>query len=314
MSDTPYNIDELKLAVQRSPLLRALVEVAPEHFQSSIQDETFPTDTILFREGDPADRAYAIWSGKLRVQHDLENADPLIIRECFPGDVVGEVGLVDSEPRSATIIVTEEARLISFSREDLLKLLREKPEASLTLLQTLSYRLRSTDDYLVAASYSVANLSQRIHDAKEETEVAAYQWGGLSFLFYEMSQMANDLKDGIVTLRKALSAYITEGTRGTMSQIETRIKEIAETLERIRIIEVLETGRAALQIEFTSIGAITQQAAIRFKTAAQKKKLKIDVDVASNIPNVWADSELIHEALIRIMENDIYVLMWIKPF
>src|SRR5688500_5271674 len=114
----PADLDQIKMALQRSPILKALMEVAPDAMQSALRDEHYKAGSVLFREGEPGDRVYAIWTGRLRVQHERGLEHPVVLRDCFPGDVVGEIGLLDSQPRSASVLVVEDSRLVSLSRDD----------------------------------------------------------------------------------------------------------------------------------------------------------------------------------------------------
>lgn len=56
---------------------------------------------VLFREGDPGDNAYIIDSGLLEISRQTGRAD-MIIGTAGVGEMVGEMALIDSQPRSAT--------------------------------------------------------------------------------------------------------------------------------------------------------------------------------------------------------------------
>ncbi len=299
----PHDLDELKLALQRSPLLRALMEIAPEIMQDALKEESFPAETVLFREGDASDRAYAIWSGRLRVQHEMGSGAPLVMRDCVPGDVVGEVSLLDNQPRSATVIVVEDSRLISLSRQDLQTLLTQKPEAAVALLQALSYRLRSSDEYLVSASHSVDFLARRVAGDTTAAGDVALQWGGLSRFLRELSTTADGLTGGLKALERVLAPTLTEETKDTFTLVEAQANRLSRTVERARIVEVLESGEAVLDKKPAMIGAMVERIAAQFTPAARPLGVLFDVRVEPGIPMVWADEELLHEALSQLMDN-----------
>jgi CRP-like cAMP-binding protein len=63
-----------------------------------------------------------------------------------PGDCFGDLALFDGRPRSATATATSVTRTFVVSRDDFVNWVRERPAASLALLETLSLRLRRTDE------------------------------------------------------------------------------------------------------------------------------------------------------------------------
>ncbi len=111
------------------------------------QSRVFPMGSLLMRQGEPADTLYVILSGRVRV--DRSHPDlvlPVPLAELGPGEVVGEMGLLDGEPRSATVTAIEDTETLELDAADLAYTVLRHPEVSTSLLRTLSRRLRSVDD------------------------------------------------------------------------------------------------------------------------------------------------------------------------
>ena len=68
-----------------------------------------------------------------------------------PGDVVGELSLIDGEPRSATVTATSDLEVLELDRADLLKLMAKAPPVTRKLLESLARRVHDTD--MVPTSY-----------------------------------------------------------------------------------------------------------------------------------------------------------------
>jgi signal transduction histidine kinase len=301
----PPDLEELKLVLQQSPVLRALMEVAPEIMRAALQDETFQAGTVLFREGEPADRAYAIWSGCLRVQHEMGGEAPLVMRECMPGDIVGEVGLFDDKPRSATVVVAEDSRLISLSREDLRHALMEKPEMSLPLLGALSRRLRSSDEYLVAASRSVDYLAKRVSDktASRDASVSGYPRTGLGLLIRDLSETVDGVVNGLTMLSRALPSTLDEQSLELLDLTDSHVRRLALRLERLQDWQRLASGEATLNLEPVMVGALAEEVAARHIPLARALDLRIDVRVQPGIPMIVADRELLRRMFVQLYDN-----------
>jgi CRP/FNR family cyclic AMP-dependent transcriptional regulator len=107
----------------------------------------FSEGAQLMRQGDISDTMYVILSGRVKVERsDTHVADPLELAELGPGDVVGEMGLLDREPRSATVTAVESTEVMELDDLALAQLVLHYPDISGGLLRILSRRLRTTDE------------------------------------------------------------------------------------------------------------------------------------------------------------------------
>ena len=109
-----------------------------------------PAGTQLMHVGDAEQEMYVIVDGKLRIWKVGETG-PIDLRSCARGDVVGEVGLFSGE-RSANVDVSEDARLLRFTPNNLQRLRRRYPRIAATVLRNLNeilaQRLSSLTDRL----------------------------------------------------------------------------------------------------------------------------------------------------------------------
>ena len=100
----------------------------------------FPAGAVLTRQGASGGLAFVIASGSAEVVRGGRR-----LARLGPGDVVGELSLIDGEPRSATVRALTDMEVLEVSAEDLRRLLRKVPTVVRKLLEALSERLRSAD-------------------------------------------------------------------------------------------------------------------------------------------------------------------------
>jgi signal transduction histidine kinase len=106
--DVPYPQNALFRGIPQDAL-------QPERF---IRDEIeVPAGTIVFREGDPPDFCYLISRGALRITKSLPTGEEELLATLSAGDFVGELGLYDFSPRSATVTAALDANLARIDRE-----------------------------------------------------------------------------------------------------------------------------------------------------------------------------------------------------
>lgn len=96
--------------------------------------------TVLTRQGTSGGLAYVIADGRAEVVRGGKRLAVL-----GPGDMVGELSLLDGEPRSATVRALTDMEVLEISAQDLNRLLRKAPSVRRRLLEALSLRLRDAD-------------------------------------------------------------------------------------------------------------------------------------------------------------------------
>ena len=98
---------------------------------------------VIFRQGDPSDCMYRIEEGRVGIFLDYGTADQRRLTELTKGQFLGEMGLLDSAPRSAAAVsLAEGTRLQVIDEANFGRSLAEDPDSMLSLLQQMSMRLR----------------------------------------------------------------------------------------------------------------------------------------------------------------------------
>ena len=101
------------------------------------QPRLHPGD-VLCEQGDTADRWWIVVEGTADVR-----VDGIDVGSVGAGDTVGELGLLDGMPRSASVIASSEMSLIEIDDANFLEALRRSSELAITMLREAARRLRS---------------------------------------------------------------------------------------------------------------------------------------------------------------------------
>lgn len=105
------------------------------------EEVRFEAGERLITEGELGDSLYLILAGRVRVEKNNKRVTELGEREC-----VGEMAILDSEPRSATVQAIEPVTALKIEREDFYDLLNEKVEIAQGIIKVLTRRLRRTTE------------------------------------------------------------------------------------------------------------------------------------------------------------------------
>ncbi|MBA3904252.1 MAG: hypothetical protein C0522_11365 [Rhodocyclaceae bacterium] len=104
-----------------------------------------PRGSTILRAGDRTDFVYLILSGNLKVLVSDEEGREVILSNLNPGEFFGEMGVLDDNPRSATVVAVTPCELIVIAKSDFKRCLAENFDVSLFIMRNLVKRLRSAD-------------------------------------------------------------------------------------------------------------------------------------------------------------------------
>jgi CRP-like cAMP-binding protein len=110
---------------------------------SVAQESFFPPGQIIVTQGTPGQAFYMIITGRVEILRD-----GVSLGAFGPGDFFGEMSLLDSAPRSATIRALDQTSCLMLSSWDFRALLERHPSIAIKLLEVLSRRLRVADERL----------------------------------------------------------------------------------------------------------------------------------------------------------------------
>lgn len=106
-------------------------------------------DHVIFKEGDEGDSMYIITSGEVSVIKNYDQPNSTILANIKEGDYFGEMALLESAPRSATIKTNSETNLLILGKLEFEEIMQEYPSISINICKFLSNRLRTSDTKMV---------------------------------------------------------------------------------------------------------------------------------------------------------------------
>jgi CRP-like cAMP-binding protein len=156
MSHRLRNTNELasrmaRTVLARVPQLNSLPPRVLEQLASRGERRTFLPGAVLMRQGDASDCMHVIMNGRVRVeQSHAALIAPIELAVLGRGEVVGEMGVLDGGPRSATVLAIEPAETFELGADVVADVILENPEVGARLLRTMSRRIRDTNELAAA--------------------------------------------------------------------------------------------------------------------------------------------------------------------
>ncbi|MEO8354461.1 MAG: HEAT repeat domain-containing protein [Chloroflexota bacterium] len=133
--------------LERILLLREIpifAELPPEDLKlvaGIAHEEWYPMNTVIFKQGDEGNMMFVIVEGRLQVLRSTNGVEQELAQR-GPGDFVGEMAIIESVPRSATLRTQTNVRMLTIDGDIFKGILRERPDVSFAVLRSVSRRLR----------------------------------------------------------------------------------------------------------------------------------------------------------------------------
>ncbi|HTX33175.1 MAG TPA: Crp/Fnr family transcriptional regulator [Solirubrobacteraceae bacterium] len=156
------------------PLFSGLVEEELRAVAAVASVDRFEADQVVFREGEASSTCYVIRSGHACALREHPDGRVITLARFGPGDIFGELAMLDTQRRSATVQAVDELEVIAILGPDMQRLLGDHPEIAVKLIVALGGKLRETNERVAGLSFQTVQsrvarvLSQLVHAARTE--------------------------------------------------------------------------------------------------------------------------------------------------
>ena len=130
------------VTLESSKLFSRLPPAELARLRQVVKEIPFAAGHEIFKEGDPGNGAYVVKSGAVRISAVIDTGDRVVFSKVLPGDVFGEMSLLDHQPRSACASAEVDTVVYFVPRDEMVAMLKRLPELSISLVQEISQRLR----------------------------------------------------------------------------------------------------------------------------------------------------------------------------
>lgn len=152
--------------LRQIPLFKSFADSDLAKMAEDIAEQLLEAGETLFHAGDPGHNCYVIISGDLEVLARSGGTEvQLEVRH--PGQIIGEMALIDRSPRSATVRAVTKSRVALLNEQNFANLLRSDPELAMGMLRDGTMRLRVTSQRMITdLEHKNAELSHAYNDLK----------------------------------------------------------------------------------------------------------------------------------------------------
>ena len=245
------------VTLENNKLFSQLSPVDLSNLRRIAQEQTFSPGREIFKEGDPGDGIYLVREGLVEISFVGGQTGRYVFTEAGAGELLGEMAVIEDQPRSANAIARKESVLYFMPRAEILRLMGQCPELAMALLKETSHRLRTFNrqylrEVLQAERLAVVGRFARsiVHDLKNPLNII-----GLTAEMAAMGHVAAETRDtALGTIRQQvdrindLVAEILDFTQGGSPELMLPPVDYGRFVE-----QVLEELRAEASLKLATV-------------------------------------------------------------
>jgi signal transduction histidine kinase len=195
------------VTLESTKLFRNLGPAELQMLRQIAREQKFSAGQAIFKEGDKGDGIYMVRSGQVEISVKLADTVDRVFAKLGPGEILGEMAVLELKPRSATATAAEDSVVYFIPRGELLAMVERSPVLSLELLREISLRLREFNQRYIQEILQTERLTivgrfarSIVHDLKNPLNIIG--------LTAEMSVLDNSTPESrqkaAVTIRKQI--------------------------------------------------------------------------------------------------------------
>lgn len=205
-------IEQLKKSFLFSGLPNEMLEALAQ----KVNEHQLAKDETLFKRGDEGDSLFVINTGWVKIVTEEADGEELILNQVGPGETIGEMALLDGEPRSAGVVAMADTSVLELKREDFIELLNQHPDLAHLVIRSISSRLRFATTYIQKAIEWSKQIAEGDYSFLEQSPPLQYPSPNLSDqdkagqLISAFFQMVRDVKQREDDLKQRLEKLTFE--------------------------------------------------------------------------------------------------------
>jgi CRP/FNR family transcriptional regulator, cyclic AMP receptor protein len=182
------NVAQARSVLERCPLFAAIEEGRRRDLAAKAMPRSFAAGRPICRIGEPGLSMMVVISGTVRISLPSMEGKEVILADLSPGEIFGEIAVLDGKPRSANATAVTRCELLVLERRNVIPFFETNSAACLKLMEILCARIRRSDERM--ADIAFFDLPTRL--AKLLLKNAATHRGvmKLSFSQKELAKMA----------------------------------------------------------------------------------------------------------------------------
>ncbi len=258
---------------------------------------SYSADHTVCHEGEYENTFYIVADGKVVItQKTNDSGGERILRLGGQGDIIGEMALIQSVPRSASVRTTTECTMLEIGKKDFEVILTRNPRMAMDITRITLDRLRANDKMAIKDLQKTNKVLRQLDRNKLEfIQIAAHELRTpLTVLkgYVDMLHAFSDIEESDAF--RSMLAGISKGA--------DRMHEVVNTMLDVTRIDknILNLASAPVLVKLVIFDIV-----VSLEKNLDERNIEIIIDHIDDMPNIYADPSMIEKALYHLIVNAI---------
>ena len=288
-----------------SPFLRLLASIERGQRSQLLSERRCAPGEFIVCEGEPGDALYLIWSGRAAVYlGDIENPTILGFREA--GEIIGEMALLENQPRSASVVALTDLRLLKISRENFYNLVKRDPAVGLNIMEVLSARLRVSDQARNLGKSSERQLIRQVSALETEKqqllELQRLRQETTDLIIHDLRNPLGSISLALNMLEMVLPEDILRENRELLDVANASGDRLMRLVESLLEVSRMESGEAQFHFAALDLAEMVNSVAGSM-LIPEVRDIRIEQSLPGGLPRVAGDRDKLERVLQNLMDN-----------
>jgi signal transduction histidine kinase len=287
-------------------LLNLLLNVKGDILETSTNVVHFNEGDVVFREGDEAEACFLIQNGRVAVvMGDLDA--PTAVLHRGPGDIIGEMALLEKRPRSASIVALEAVQMMRIEQDNFDDLLEVDPVVTKNLLSMLSYRLRNAHHLNKSNVQKQSFLSEKLASLEEKNEILEemerVRQETIDLIVHDLRNPLANLFGVIRIFENTLPDDYLKTHHEVMSIAQRAYSRMARMVDSLLDMRSMESGEYELELTAVKVQEIIEET-LQLSSFIIEKRL---IQVVTHLPDkpvlVLVEEDMMYRVMANLVDN-----------
>lgn len=259
----------------------------------------YPPGTVLCRENHVEDIFYVILNGEVEVTKRINDAEVRRLKRLGGGDFFGEMGLIHNAPRVATVTTVAPTTVLEIHKAAFEVLLKRSSSMSRAMVLEVSRRLRENDEMAIEDLRLKAGELAMAYQRLAQEELARREF---------LTTIAHELRTPLTAARGFLDLARTKKLK--RKALDEALATVARNLDAVitlvnDILFLQEVELVQPEMHPASVEALLRQAVKEMSSAAEKQRVRLSLDLPSDLPRVFGHERSLQHAFMKLLDNAI---------
>lgn len=260
---------------------------------------TYPVGSVLCRENADEETFYVILDGGVDVTKVINEDEERLLKQLYPGDFFGEMGLIHNAPRAATVTTSSPTKVLEIHKSSFTRLLEKSTTVSYAMVCEVSRRLRENDEL------AIEDLQLKARElAVAYQRMAQEEFARREFLTAIAHELRTPLTASSGFLAIAQQAGIDSATLDmALGTVASNVQRIISLVNDILFLQEVELVMPEMHV--TDMGEIVSSAVEIVRKRAGQSKHRLLVNIDGDLPPVWGHERSLKRAVAQLLDNAI---------